>query len=29
MSDKETQEIMKGYHDHVEGGRPEIYMVEG
>jgi heme-degrading monooxygenase HmoA len=29
MSDKETQEIMKGYHDLVEGGRREIYMVEG
>jgi hypothetical protein len=29
MTDKKMQKIMKGYHDLVEGGRREIYMVEG
>ena len=29
MNDKAMQKIMKGYHDHVTGGRREIYMVEG
>jgi len=29
MSDKAMQEIMKGYHDLVDGGRREIYMIEG
>jgi hypothetical protein len=26
---KEFQEAMKGYHDLVESGRREIYMIEG
>jgi hypothetical protein len=29
MGNKEFQEAMKGYHDLVEGGRREIYMLEG
>src|SRR6186713_3271113 len=29
MSMPEFQEIMKGYHDLVDGGRREIYMLEG
>jgi hypothetical protein len=29
MTDAEMQGIMKGYHDLVESGRREIYMVEG
>jgi hypothetical protein len=29
MTDKKMQNFMKGYHDLVEGGRREIYMVEG
>jgi hypothetical protein len=28
MEIKEFQEIMKGYHDHVDHGRREIYMIE-
>ncbi len=26
---KEFEKIMKGYHDHVEQGRREIYKIEG
>ena len=29
MAMPEFQEIMKGYHDLVDGGRREIYMLEG
>ena len=29
MQKPELQEIMKGYHDLVEQGRREIYMIEG
>ncbi len=29
MSDDEARKAMAGYHDLVEGGRREIYMVEG
>jgi hypothetical protein len=29
MQDKEFQDAMKGYHDLIEHGRREIYMVEG
>ena len=29
MSDKALQKAMKGYHDHVDHGRREIYMIEG
>lgn len=28
MGMKEFQDIMKGYHDLVDGGRREIYMIE-
>ena len=28
MEIKEFQEAMKGYHDHVDHGRREIYMIE-
>jgi hypothetical protein len=28
MADPKFQEAMKGYHDLVEGGRREIYMIE-
>ncbi len=28
MEDKEFQQAMQGYHDLVEGGRREIYMIE-
>ena len=28
MSAKEFQDVMKGYHDLVEGGRREIYQLE-
>ena len=28
MTDKEMQKIMKGYHDMVESGRREIYLIE-
>ena len=29
MEVKEFQDAMKGYHDHVESGRREIYQIEG
>ena len=29
MSDPEMQSIMKGYHDLVQEGHREIYMIEG
>jgi heme-degrading monooxygenase HmoA len=29
MGNDEAAKIMKGYHDLIEGGRREIYMVEG
>ena len=29
MSMPEFQDVMKGYHDLVDGGRREIYMIEG
>ena len=28
MENKELQEAMKGYHDHIEYGRREIYKIE-
>ena len=28
MSDKKFQKIMKGYHDQIQSGRREIYMIE-
>ncbi|HMD13785.1 MAG TPA: hypothetical protein VKI62_04105 [Bacteroidota bacterium] len=28
MSDKRFQKIMKGYHDLIQSGRREIYMIE-
>jgi|SRR5215467_3940699 len=28
MENKEFQEAMKGYHDHVDHGRREIYAIE-
>jgi hypothetical protein len=28
MQNKEFQEAMKGYHDHVDHGRREIYAIE-
>ena len=29
MENKEFQEAMKGYHDLIDHGRREIYMIEG
>lgn len=29
MGNKEFQEAMKGYHDLIDSGRREIYMIEG
>ena len=29
MDNKELDEAMKGYHDHVVNGRREIYTIEG
>jgi hypothetical protein len=29
MDNKELEEAMKGYHDHVVNGRREIYTIEG
>ena len=29
MGNKDLQEAMKGYHDLVDGGRREIYTIEG
>lgn len=29
MSDEKVRKILQGYHDLVDGGRREIYMVEG
>jgi hypothetical protein len=29
MENKELQEVMKGYHDHIDYGRREIYKIEG
>ncbi len=29
MNDEEMKKIMNGYHDLVESGRREIYMIEG
>ena len=29
MADKNLQKVMKGYHDLVNQGRREIYMIEG
>ena len=28
MENKELQEVMKGYHDHVDYGRREVYRIE-
>jgi hypothetical protein len=29
MADKKLQKAMKGYHDLIDIGRREIYMIEG
>lgn len=28
MENKDLQEVMKGYHDHVDYGRREVYRIE-